>query len=90
MPSRLQRGGGGAGVPQLDQQGDEGASGQDGLDAAFLDVLDSRRGAEVAVVDGQGSEPLPGIPVRDEFGGGHAGGLEQQDAVGDPRVLRAG
>ncbi|MCD9904456.1 hypothetical protein LUR56_39180 [Streptomyces sp. MT29] len=48
-----------AGVPQLDKQADEGAVGQDGLDASFLDDLDRGRGAEVVVVHGQGGEPPP-------------------------------
>ncbi|MFC9175867.1 MULTISPECIES: hypothetical protein [Streptomyces] len=57
------------GVPQLDEQGDEGAAGQDGLDAAFLDLLDRGWGAEVVVVDGQGA--LIGA-FRDKVGFGCA------------------
>ncbi len=45
---------------------------------------------EVVVVDRQGGEPLPGVPVHDEVHGGRPGGFEQQDTVGDPRVLAAG
>ncbi len=47
-------------------------------------------GAEVAVADCLGGEPFPGVAVGDELGRGDAGGLQQQNPVGDPRVLIAG
>ncbi len=74
-PVRFQRGGGGAGVPQLDQQADEGVAGQDSLDAPVLHVLDRGRREQVAVVDGQGGEPLPGVAVRDQINGSPPAGV---------------